>query len=241
MPPDDILILELHEGVTLELLRVSAGDFMMGTNSMLNDWFEHARPVHSVTIERDFYLGKYEVTQSQWETVMGNNPSNSATSGDQPVEQVSWAEAVEFCERVSDLTGQEVRLPSEAEWEYACRAGTTTDYSFGNSSSALGEYAWYEANSEFTTHPVGEKLPNPWGLHDLHGNVWEWCQDVWHEDYSGAPTDGTAWTTDGDSARRIIRGGSRANLPSVLLSGNRHSQESEAPHFLIGFRVASGT
>jgi formylglycine-generating enzyme required for sulfatase activity len=160
------------------------------------------RPEREVAVP-GFYIGKYQVTQAQWEAVMGNNPSHFKGAGNLPVECVSWNDAKEFCKKLSQMTNNPYRLPSEAEWEYACRAGTTGDYA-GN----LDEMAWHDGNSNKKTHPVGEKLPNAFGLYDMHGNVWEWCEDVWHNDYKGAPSDGAAWLSGGDPSRRVLRGGS---------------------------------
>ena len=160
-------------------------------------------PIHQVNIEKTFYIGKYEVTQKQWHEVMGNDPSYFK-GDDLPVEQVSWNEVREF---IRVLNGKEnsdkYRLPSEAEWEYVARAGTSTDYYFGDSVSELGDYAWYQLNSEVRTHPIGQKMPNSWGLYDIYGNVWELIQDDWHSNYVGAPTDGSAWASGGS-----LRGGS---------------------------------
>jgi len=136
---------------------------------------------------------------------MGNNPSYF--KGDSlPVGQVSWNDVQEFIKKLNEKEGtNKYRLPSEAEWEYAARAGTTTRYSFGDDESRLGDYAWYYANSGYKTHEVGQKKPNPWGLYDMHGNVFEWVQDAWHNNYNGVPTDGSAW--EGDGSRRVFRGG----------------------------------
>ena len=153
-------------------------------------------------------MGVHEVTQAQYEQVMGVNPSEYKGANN-PVEMVSWEDAVEFCRRLSELpaekaAGNVYRLPTEAEWEYACRAGTTTKFSFGDDESDFGEYGWYRENSGRTTHPVGSKLPNAWGLYDMHGNVWEWCQD-WYGDYpSGSVTDPSGATS---SSFRVLRGG----------------------------------
>jgi formylglycine-generating enzyme required for sulfatase activity len=189
---DDVLTLDLGSRVTMELVLIAPGTFRMGA-----DGVEYATPVHRVTISDYFYIGRYEVTQAQWEAVRGTNPSHFDDGGDLPVETVDWYGARNFCADVSDATGQTVRLPSEAEWEYACRAGTTTTHFFGDSVNDLGDYAWYEDNSLDHTHEVGTKLPNPWGLYDMYGNVKEWCADKWHDDYIGAPSDGSAWT-EGD-------------------------------------------
>jgi len=148
-------------------------------------------------------MGKYEVTQKQWRDVMGSSTSNL---GDKlPVESVSWNEVRDFIKKLNEKEGSDkYRLPSEAEWEYAARAGTTTRYSFGDEESKLYDYAWFDANSRGKTHDVGQKKPNPWGLYDMHGNVWEWVQDKWHTNYGGAPSDGSSW--EGDGSYRVVRG-----------------------------------
>jgi formylglycine-generating enzyme required for sulfatase activity len=125
-----------------------------------------------------FKIGKYPITQEQYQEVMGTNPSYFMHKPQNPVEQVSYDNAVAFCQKLSEITGKNYRLPTNSEWEYACRAGTTTTYYFGDDANQLGDYAWYSENSGFITHPVGQKLPNNWGLYDMHGNVWEWCQSV---------------------------------------------------------------
>jgi len=206
---DGELILNLGGGVKMELVLIPAGEFLMGSPEDEEDRDNDEGPQHRVRIARPFYMGKYEVTQAQWQAVMGENPSRfEDCGGDCPVEEVSWEDCQAFCRKLSTRTGREVRLPSEAEWEYACRAGTTTRFSFGDSDSLLARYAWFYNNSNSKTHAVGEKSPNAWGLYDMHGNVWEWCEDVWHDNYEGAPTDGSAWTSGGDQSRRVLRGGS---------------------------------
>jgi formylglycine-generating enzyme required for sulfatase activity len=182
----------------------------MGSPSDEVGRFSNEGPVHHVTIENPFYMGRYEVTQKQWREIMGDNPSY-LKADDLPVECVSWGDVHEFIKKLNEKEGtKKYRLPSEAEWEYACRAGTTTRYSFGDDESKLGDYAWYYENSEWKTHTIGQKEPNLWGLYDMHGNVWEWVQDKWHGNYNGAPTDGSAWES-GDGALRIDRGGSWSN------------------------------
>jgi len=169
---------------------IPAGKFTMGGLLPIE-----GDDAHEVTLTKPFKMGVHEVTQAQYEQVMGSNPSKFE-GADNPVENVSWLEALEFCRKLSALpaekaAGNVYRLPTEAEWEYACRAGTTTQFSFGDDDSDLGDYAWYADNSDDKTHPVGSKQPNAWGLYDMHGNVWEWCLD-WHGDYpSGAVTDPT--------------------------------------------------
>ncbi|MBI1763908.1 MAG: formylglycine-generating enzyme family protein, partial [Acidobacteria bacterium] len=127
---------------------------------------------------------------------------------DRPVERVSWNDAQQFCQRLSQMTGKQFRLPTEAEWEYAARAGKTTEYSFGDDEKLLDQYAWFSSNSGNQTHTVGQKQRNQFGLYDMYGNVWEWVQDVWHDNYEGAPVNGSAWLSGGDSGRRVLRGGS---------------------------------
>ena len=193
--------------IGMEFVKIPAGEFMMGSLSGEEDRYEDEGPVHKVTIKEAFYLGKFEVTQKQWREVMGSTPSYFK-GDDLPVEGVSWNDVQEFIEKLNEMEGNDkYRLPSEAEWEYACRAGTTTRYYFGDDESRLGDYAWYDGNSGGKSHPVGQKKPNPWGLYDMHGNIWEWVQDEWHSDYNGAPSDGSAWES-GSSSGRVSRGGS---------------------------------
>jgi eukaryotic-like serine/threonine-protein kinase len=174
-------------------------------------------PQHRVSVP-SFYMGRFEVTQAQWQAVMGNNPS-SFKGENRPVERVSWNDAQEFCKKLSQRTGRTYRLPSEAEWEYACRAGTRTAYYFGDDAGKLGEYAWFAENSGSQTHSVGSFIANGFGLHDMHGNLWEWCQDPYYNHYRGAPTDGSV--REGNSPDRLLRGGSWSNLAQNCRSANR--------------------
>ena len=224
------LILDCGNGVKLELVKVAAGSFNMGSND-----YSSEQPTHRVNL-REFLIGKYPVKQAQYQAVMGTNPSNF--KGDRnPVEQVSWHDAVKFCEELSKRIGQKVKLPTEAQWEYACRAGSNGKYCFGDDVSKLGNYAWCNKNSGSKTHPVGEKLANSWGLHDMHGNVCEWCEDVWHENYNGAPTDGSAWLTGGEQNRRALRGGSWCNVVINCRSANRNRYNADFRYLFNGFRV----
>ena len=193
----------------------------------------------SINIEKAFYMGRYEVTQEQWRAIMGDNPS-FFEGDDLPVERVSWDDVQEFISKLNDKEGTtKYRLPSEAEWEYACRAGTTTRYSFGDSESKLGDYAWYWYNSDGETHPVGQKKANPWGLYDLHGNVLEWVQDCGHSDYNGAPTDGSAWilACEYEGASRVNRGGGWGSLAGLCRSARRGHDVHRGRYNVLGFRI----
>jgi len=230
--PQNSLMLDCGNGIKIELVKIPAGSFMMGSND-----YESEKPIHRVNV-KEFLMAKYQVTQAQYEAVMGENPS--FFKGKQnPVEQVSWQDAQEFCQKLSQKTGRKINLPSEAQWEYACRAGSTGKYCFGDNVDQLGKYAWYYENSDSKTHPVGEKLANAWGLHDMHGNVWEWCEDVWHENYNGAPVDGSAWLSGGETNSKILRGGSWNHLGQYCRSANRNRSNLGYWFNIIGFRFVS--
>jgi formylglycine-generating enzyme required for sulfatase activity len=211
----------------------AAGTFTMGSSTI-----QQARPEHEVTLSQPFQMGIYEVTQEQYQRVMGTNPSKFKGEKN-PVEQVRWTDAVAFCEKLSTLpkeraTGFQYRLPTEAEWEYACRAGTVTEFSFGDDPAEFSDHAWHRNNSEMKTHPAGEKRPNPAGLYDLHGNVFEWCHD-WLGDYSDRAVTNP---TGPDSGKlRVIRGG---NFSSVVGFHASAIRVADSPMFRdsgVGFRV----
>ncbi len=205
-PPKELTV-DLGKGVKLELVLIPAGEFLMGSPDSDKDALPSEKPQHRVRITKPFYLGKYLVTQDQWQTVMDSNPSEFKGPKN-PVEQVSWDECRTFLGKLnakSAAGGGKFQLPSEAQWEYACRAGSKTRYCFGDDESKLGDYAWYEANSGNKTDPVGEKKPNAWGLYDMHGNVWEWCED-WYADYKESAVDDPTGAATG--SLRVIRGGS---------------------------------
>ncbi|MDW5549470.1 SUMF1/EgtB/PvdO family nonheme iron enzyme [Methanosarcina sp.] len=220
----------------MEFVLIPAGKFMMGSPSDKEGIYDED-PIHKVTIEHSFYMGKYPVTQKQWEKVRGNNPSKFKGE-DQPVEMVSWEDTKDFIARLNEMEGTDkYRLPSEAEWEYSCRAGTQTRYSFGDDESKLKEYGWYHDNADSKTHPVGQRTKNPWDLYDMHGNVWEWVQDSWHNNYKGAPSDGSAWE-DGDISVRVLRGGSWSNFrASECRSASREGSAEKDKRVNFGFRV----
>ena len=193
------------------------------------------KPQHRVQLQ-NFAIGKYEVTQEQWYAVMGNNPSQNK-GRTLPVEQVSWDDIQQFITKLNQKTGQKYRLPSEAEWEYSARAGSTTTYPFGNSDSELHVYAWFSAIAG-STNPVGLKRPNQFGLFDMLGNVWEWTQDCWHGNYAGAPTDGSEWIAGCSVNERVLRGGSWYNSPAFLRSASRIRVIPGGRINSIGFRLA---
>ena len=237
-------------GAVVELVAVPPGEFLMGSE---NRYFSEA-PALPVRIRRGFLLGRYPVTQAQWLAVMGDNPSAFRDPPDRPVDGVSWEQAAEFCRRLGNQSGYHIRLPSEAEWEYACRAGTPGEFFFGpwgpvlddnevpwEARQALCEYAWFDLNSADGTQPVGLKRPNPWGLHDMLGNVWEWCADVWHADYAGAPDDGSPWTQGEErQPRRCLRGGAWDMNAFRCRSPYRSYDHRDLATNRFGFRVAVG-
>lgn len=221
-------------GVGIQFKRLPGGTFTMG----VGDRRGQNSPAHQVTITRPFEIGIHEVTQKQYETVMGTS-SSQYKGPDNPVDSVSWNDAVEFCRKLSAMpaekaAGNVYRLPTEAEWEYACRAGTSTLFSFGNDESLLSDYAWSGLNAKSTTHPVGQREPNLWGIYDMHGNAYEWCQD-WYEVYSADPVTDPKGPRTGD--HRTIRGGGFSNAPEYLQSARRSSVSPELSRHSYGFRV----
>ncbi len=260
---------DLGNGITLEMVAIPGGTFTMGTEDeeierlvKKFNWegFRRERPQHEVTVP-PFFMGKYPITQAQWKAIASRtdlkvkqdldfNPAyfkDRPDSDRRPVEQVNWYDAIEFCARLSKLTVREYRLPSEAEWEYACRAGTTTPFYFGE--TITGELANYksgetyadEPNGEYRrqTTPVGQFPPNAFGLYDMHGNVWEWCADTWHDNYHGAPTDGSVWTENGDDNCSSLRGGSWSFNPACR-SAYRFDLPRRVYYYEFGFRVVCG-
>jgi formylglycine-generating enzyme required for sulfatase activity len=214
----------LAKGITLEMVAIPAGEFLMGSpdNEQFRDKTES--PQHRVTVPA-FYIGQHVITQAQWRAVMGNNPAKFQGET-HPVQMISWNDAQAFCQKLSQQTGRTYRLPSNAEWEYACRAGTTTPFHFGPTittdlANYQGNYAYgagTKGQQRQTPLPVGSFPANGFGLREMHGNVWEWCEDIAHPNYQGAPTDGSAWVTDGDPDVRVLRGGSGTLAPdSVVL------------------------
>ncbi len=221
-----------------ELIVIPSGTFLMGTTVEASSGevvAANEQPQHSVTV-KSFAMGKFEVTQAQWYAVMGTTPSRYQGST-LPVERVSWAEAQAFVQKLSEKTGKSYRLPTEAEWEYAARAGTQTEYSFGDDPRQLSRYAWHSANSANTTHPVGTKLPNAFGLYDMHGNVWDWTADCYRENYVDAKGDASAFNPP-DCGTRVVRGGSWGGNPRYARSAYRRGWTAAAQEHYIGLRVA---
>jgi formylglycine-generating enzyme required for sulfatase activity len=221
-----------------EMVDIPAGKFNMGSNE-----YEDEKPIHQVIVPA-FQIGKYPITQAQYQAVMGNNPSRFSGNPQNPVESVTWFNAQAFCEKLSQLTGKNYRLPTETEWEYACRAGTETLFSFGDDREQLGDYAWFDGNSNNTTHPVGEKQPNPWEIYDMHGNVWEWCADQHHENYVNKPDNikengSIPWTDNNitNASSIIRRGGSWFRDSLAYSSAYRGRSVAEICNHDIGFRV----
>ncbi|MEM9272750.1 MAG: formylglycine-generating enzyme family protein [Cyanobacteria bacterium P01_F01_bin.143] len=241
---------ELGNFVTLDMIAIPGGKFMMG--SPKGEGFDREKPQHEVTVQT-FFMGKYPVTQAQYQQIMGKNPSNFE-GGNRPVEQVSWNDAVEFCQRLSKQTGKEYRLPTEAEWEYACRAGTITPFYFGETiTKDLANYRGTDWEISGKVYPgnyangpkgqyrekttaVGIFPPNTFGLYDMHGQVWEWCQDDWHENYGGAPIDGRAWIS-GANNTKVLRDGSWVLNPNNCRSAVRNDLNPEVDLSTFGFRL----
>jgi formylglycine-generating enzyme required for sulfatase activity len=224
------LTFDLGNGVKLEMVRIPKGKFLMGSPK--------EGPQHEVTLTKDFYLGKYEVTQAQWEELMGSNPSYFKLKNG-PVEQVSWEECQEYIKKLNAKLGSKAgrfRLPTEAEWEYACRAGSKTQYSFGDLEADLGDYGWYDKNSNDKPHEVGSRKPNKFGLYDMHGNVWEWCGDWYDDKYDTELV--TNPSGPGKGSSRVLRGGSWDVVPLYCRSAVRFGNDPTYRNNNLGFRLA---
>ncbi|MBD1848291.1 formylglycine-generating enzyme family protein [Cyanobacteria bacterium FACHB-63] len=251
----------LNENVGIKMILIPGGTFLMGSPDTELERSSREEPQHEVSV-LSFFMGKYPVTQAQWRAVAELpqvsrelNSELSRFKGDKrPVEQVSWYDAVEFCARLSKFTGREHRLPSEAEWEYACRAGTTTPFHFGETiTTDLANYRGTDGDElklsgSYSSGPKGEyreettpvdyfEGANGYGLFDMHGNVYEWCQDHWHDGYEGAPKDGSARLTEKEGARRVIRGGSWDGNPRHCRSAYRLGDSPDDRDYRLGFRV----
>ncbi|NES03575.1 MAG: SUMF1/EgtB/PvdO family nonheme iron enzyme [Okeania sp. SIO2F4] len=236
---------DLGSGVILEMVAIPEGTFIMGSPENEEGRFDSESPQHEVTLQ-PFYMSKYPITQNQYQAIMGKNPSGFK-GGNRPVECVSWYDATEFCQKLSQKTGKNYRLPSESQWEYACRAGTTTPFYFGKTiTSELvnynGNYTYGNASKgkyrQQTTN-VGSFPPNAFGLYDMHGNVWEWCADDWHKNYKGAPIDGSAWVENSEKKHlTVMRGGAWFLIPDICRSAIRSNSNWRVNHInAVGFRV----
>lgn len=236
----------ITNSIGMKLVMIPKGTFQMGASA--DDEFAGTdEQLHQVTISQDYYLGVTEVTQKQFNRIMGTNPSyfqgeviQESDCSNYPVEQVSWEESSEFCELLSEYpeerkAGRTYRLPTEAEWEYACRAGSKTAYCFGDSPKSLSDYAWFDRSSNGQTHPVGEKKPNAWGLYDMHGNVWEWCSDMYGAYPREAVTDPKGVD---EGATHVNRGGGWCEESILCRSTTRRWSYSSYRGTSYGFRVA---
>jgi formylglycine-generating enzyme required for sulfatase activity len=241
---------DLGNSVTLDMVAIPAGKFVMGSprseeewDDGEEEWDDSEGPQRTVAVSK-FFMGRFPVTQEQYQAIMGKNPSYFKGTN-RPVETVSWNDAVAFCKKLSELTKRTYRLPSEAEWEYACRAGTTTPFHVGTTiTTALANYDGnYTYGSELKgvyrrkTTEVDCFIPNAFGLHDMHGNVWEWCQDIWHNNYEDAPTHCLAWMEGSTEEKRVIRGGSWDGHPEYCRSAARDLNTRDNSFSYIGFRL----
>jgi formylglycine-generating enzyme required for sulfatase activity len=230
----DEIALDLGGGVTIKCALIPAGKFIMGSPADEPNRVANEGPQHEVTISRPFCMGVYDVTQEQFQSVMGENPSHFQGPA-RPVDGVSWEQATEFCKRLSQKTGQTVELPTEAQWEFACRAGSRTRYCFGDDEKQLPDYANYARTFEAGTLPVGSKKPNAWGLFDMHGNVWEWCSDWFANSYPAAPQVDPAGPASGE--RKVLRGGGWECSFRYCRSAIRYWGAPTRESIIVGFRV----
>ena len=224
----------VKNGISIEMVKVEAGTFMMGATSEMKDPYSDEKPVHQVTLTNDYYMGKYEVTQALWQAVMGSNPSNF--KGDNlPVEKVSWNDCQEFISKLNSLTGRKFRLPTEAEWEYAARGGKKSRGYQYSGSRKISDVAWYDRNSGSKTHPVGTKQANELGIYDMSGNVWEWCSD-WYGSYSSSSQ--TNPTGSDSGTNRVRRGGSWCYIARICRSSYRYGDAPDLRRLYLGLRLA---
>jgi len=240
------LTLDLGNGVSLELARIPAGTFVMGSPAEEKGRNDDEGPRRKVTISRPFYIGIHEVTQQQYQQLMGRT-SGRFKGPKVPVQGVSWHDAAEFCRRLSARTGRSVRLPTETQWEYACRAGATGRFGFGNDDSNLGPWAWFDGSSGAGAHAVGQKKPNAWGLYDMHGNVSEWCRDWYADSYSHSPqakegAEATDPAGPASGTARVLRGGCWYDIAWYCRSAARdaHAPDGRTEFVgMYGFRVVA--
>ena len=234
MKQSPILSIDLGNSISIELIYIEGGAFMMGDQE--SEWKDE-KPAHPVSIS-PFYLGKYPVKQEQWEAILGKNPSEFKGER-KPVEMVSWDDITnEFLPAIKDRTGNEFRLPTEAEWEFAARGGIRNMGYIYSGSDQLDQVGWYTENSGNETHSVGQLMANELGLFDMSGNVWEWCEDDWHENYDHAPKDGKAWVDNPRASKRVLRGGGCWGDAVFCRSANRDREYAIVPERHLGFRLA---
>jgi formylglycine-generating enzyme required for sulfatase activity len=226
-------VVELDDEVVLELQWVPPGEFLMGSLAAEEGHEAGESPRHPVQLARGFWMGKYVISQLQWQAIMGFNPSNFVEPR-QPVEMVSWRDVEEFIKSLNNLSRAVFALPTEAQWEYACRGGTTTRFSTGDTEADLAAAAWYAQNSGGRPHPVGEREPNSLGLYDMHGNVFEWAGD-WFGPYPSGPVVDPAGPSHGE--RRVLRGGCCLCSPENCRAANRYDKAPDGKNYNIGFRV----
>ena len=222
------------------MIVVPAGKFTMGSPETEKDRLEDEGPQHEVTIARPLAVSKTDVTFAEWDICVAAGECLMVSDygwgrGDRPVILVSWEQAKGYVRWLTKMTGKDYRLLTESEWEYAARAGSQARWSFGDDETHLGDYAWYAENSEGKTQPVGTKKPNAFGLYDMHGNVWQWVEDCYHDSYQGAPSDGSAWVDQ--CSNRVVRGGSWSGYPDYLRSAYRYGNGSDYRNVNLGFRV----
>lgn len=239
--------LKLKQEVMLEMVEIPHGSFLMGSTMSEDEGRDNERPQHSVNVSA-FFMGKFPITQAQWHAIMHSLPQMSEEfyGDDLPAVNVWWEQAQEFCTRLSQLSGQSFRLPTEAEWEYACRAGSATPFNCGL--TITPDIVNYNGNQPYAQAPKGEyrqlttpvghfKIANRFGLYDMHGNIWEWCADVWHADYQGAPNDGSAWMSGGDQSYFVQRGGSWRNHATLCRAAFRVGDIAHNSDHLVGLRI----
>lgn len=232
---DDTLTFTIGDDVSLSFCWIPSGSFLLGSPNTEEGHEEIESPRHRVVIARGFHMSSTPVTRAQWEAVMGPSPATPSQQASHPATEISWDDAQRFLVRLSEaLVAGSVRLPTEAEWEYACRAGSSGRYAGGDSEADLDRLGWYAANSRGATHPVGEKAPNAWGLYDMHGNVFEWCQD-WDGSYAPGEQTDPSGPPSGD--KKILRGGCFTCPPPYCRSANRYSAPPDRRSGNFGFRV----
>lgn len=247
-PAGETETIMLPGDVPLEMVWMPKGSFTMGSPSGEPGHSPSESPQHAVTFSAGFWMAKYELTKRQWQAVMGTAPwsgqSNVLLNLDSPAVWVSWNDAQLFITALNNLTGKTFRLPSEAEWEYACRAGTSTRFYWGDDPTyvPINDHAWWDGNTDSSgqkyAHVVGGKLPNGWGLHDMSGNVWEWCEDDWHKDYTDAPVEGQAWVDAPRGSKRVFRGGGWNGSGDFCRSASRGNLFPTSTNDCFGFRLS---